>query len=201
MWNNRLVPLPVLNKARFGARVLQWGMFRTWYFWGSIFFTGLTAILLNQLLDALCPECGHFMARVLKPEKIFLELDAGLQIEYENACADFRVWRCQNCHKGKRVVQISRDFHFNDKCLKCADCGYHTVTLKSTIEKLPSKDEDGRKRQVYACQHCRVGRDIVLPLFRPLDSEPVGEWYDFLLKGAKDPGHSEALKPEFKVTL
>ena len=187
LWQGGLLPLPVRNKVRFSARVLVHGLTRTWSLYWAVVLTVLSAILWNQLLDGMCPRCGQWMHRVIKPEQIWQNLDSGQRIEYEDACTSFRVFRCPKCPEGKRVIVYARDFHFNDKCLKCQECNYNTVRLTTTVEKLPTKEEDGRKRQQYACQNCRVARDIVLPLFRPLESEPEGEWYDFLLNQAKEP--------------
>lgn len=188
LWQGGLMPMPVRNKVRFGMKTTVYGMRALpWYSFGSLMFMALAIFFYNQLLDAKCPCCGAWMARARSDEAMKAAMDPGEFIEYKNGCTQYRVWRCMSCKEGKNVQVVSRDLHQNDKCLKCVDCEFYTCKLSKTIEKLPSREEDGVKRLLYECENCRIGRDIALPLYRPLDKNPEVEWYDFLLDRAKQP--------------
>lgn len=195
LWSRGFLSLPVRNKVRWGTNIIRHGVFETWTFYWSLLLAGITAVLWNQLLDAKCPKCHRWMAKEARPEGIMQMLTKGQQIEYANGCIEFKVWRCQHCD-GSHVRVLARDYHHSSKCLKCDECTHYTVNLTSTVRKLPTKDEDGIKELLYACENCRVARQINLPLFRPLDMKPPEEWYNFLLQGAAKPSEHTTLIKE-----
>lgn len=202
LWKNQIIPLPVRNKIFFTAKVAGYGVFhQTPYVVGAIIFALLTAILWVQVSDMKCPECGTFMQKVKDPALMESIMPRGQWLEHKNGCAHYRVWKCGQCRVGERVVLMSRDLHQNNKCLKCVDCGCYTCSLTKSIERLPTKHEDGLKKLLYECEHCRVGREIMLPLYRPIDTKPENEWYGFLLEGSQDPkkGMNEKAKPLIKL--
>lgn len=183
LWKKGLLPVPVRNKVRFGVKTLNYGFTHVPYLiFGSIIFVFCTVVLVQQVLDTICPTCGAFMSRVEDLDLRKQIMKSGEFIEHQNECAYYRVWKCGHCHKGTNVVLVSRDLHQSSKCLKCMDCSYYTCDLTTSVERLPSKHEDGLKKLLYECHNCRIGREIMLPLYRPMDAKPDQEWYDFLLK-------------------
>lgn len=65
------------------------------------------------------------------------------------------------------------------------DCQYYTCALEKEVVKLPTKQEDGLKKLTYTCANCHVGREVLLPLYRPVDTNADKQWYDFLLQGSQ----------------
>ena len=98
------------------------------------------------------------------------------------------------------VVDVTlRDMYNDTRCLKCEDCEYHTVTKETQIIRLATKKSDGLKRETYKCAFCRVGREIDLPLYRPLDAKPSDADVpiaDKLISMASDP---KATRKESKL--
>ena len=190
-----LVPLPVRNKLIYGSKIVAYGATsQSEYFLGSILFACITAVLWVYLYDMKCPECGAFMCKVTNEENMQKIMTRGQWLEHKNQCAHYRVWKCGKCHKGEKVVVMSRDLHQSNKCLKCMDCDYYTCTLTKNIERLPTRHEDGLKKLTYACEHCRVGREIELPLYRPVDTKPEDQWYGFLLDRSQVPQDKMGVK-------
>eukprot|EP00744_Colponema_vietnamica_P013617 GILI01019089.1.p1 GENE.GILI01019089.1~~GILI01019089.1.p1 ORF type:complete len:380 (-),score=60.34 GILI01019089.1:201-1193(-) len=186
-WRNHIVPLNVRNKVFFAIKVAEYGAFhQTPYLVGTIIFAIATAILWVQVTDMKCPECNSFMHKVTDPALMESIMPKGQWLEHKNGCAHYRVWKCGACRKGERVVLMSRDLHQSNKCLKCVDCGCYTCSLTKSIERLPTKSEDGIKKLLYQCEHCRIGREIMLPLYRPIDTKSDTEWYGFLLDGSQN---------------
>lgn len=194
-WSKGLLSLPVRNKVRWGVNIVRHGVFETWSFYWSLILCVGTVVLWNQILDAKCPKCHRWMAKEGTDEGILHVLSHGQQLEYINGCTTFKVWRCQHCD-GNRVRVIAHDMHHANKCLRCTECSHYTMTLTTTVRKLPSKDEDGIKENLYCCENCRVARQINLPLFRPLDTKPPEEWYSFLLRGAAKPSETNQVVPQ-----
>ena len=173
------------NKFRLGVKTVAYGVkYYSHLMAGSVVFMILTGILINHILDGVCPKCSAYMCKVVNPEVLQEILTRGEYLEHKNECAYYRVWKCGKCHEGTNKRLLSRDLHQNSKCLKCMDCEYYTCTQTKTVEKLPSKNEDGIKKIVYECEHCLSGREILLPLFRPIDTKPEEQWYGFLLDRA-----------------
>jgi uncharacterized membrane protein YgcG len=176
------------NKVRLAAKTVVYGYkYYKHLVFGSLFFTFLTGVLINHILDGVCPKCGTYMDRVTNHDVLQTVLTKGEFIEHKNGCAYYRAWKCGKCHEGTNKRLLSRDLHQNSKCLKCMDCEYYTCTQTKTIEQLPSKTEDGVKKIVYECEHCLSGREILLPLFRPIDTKPEEQWYGFLVEQADAP--------------
>lgn len=186
-WQRGILTLPQRNKVRFFQQTVHYGI-KTWNVYAVVIITAMTVMLWQYILDMNCPECGTQLSRIVDEAAMIRELDAGQRIEREQGCTQFKVMKCQKCHR-PHITVIVRDVYHNSKCLPCESCHYHTVNLTTSIDKLPTKAEDGIKRHVYACQHCRLAREITLPLYRPLEKEEDKdkEWYDFLLKGATSP--------------
>lgn len=183
LWKKGFLPVPYRNKVRFGVKAVNYGFTHVPYLVvGSVFFVFLTVALVQQVLDTVCPKCHSLMHRVENKEMRKQLMSSGQYLEHENECAYYRVWKCGKCHEGSNVVLISRDLHQSSKCLKCMDCNFYTCDLTSSIEKLPTKHEDGLKKLLYECHNCRIGREIMLPLYRPMDAKPDQEWYSFLLQ-------------------
>eukprot|EP00758_Cryptobia_borreli_P002878 Tbor_TRINITY_DN3360_c0_g1::TRINITY_DN3360_c0_g1_i1::g.23488::m.23488 len=190
-FSNSLIPMPMRNKILRTKDITLYGMFHQFsYFGGSIICALITVIIWAQVMDMICPECGAFMCKVTDKERMSNMMSRGQSIEFKNECAHFRAWKCGKCHKGERVVVMSRDLHQSQKCLKCMDCNFYTASLEKSVEKLPTKYEDGIKRLVYTCEHCRIGREINLPLYRPIDTKPDEQWYGFLLERSQTPAAS-----------
>jgi uncharacterized membrane protein YgcG len=186
LWENSLLPLPVKNKVRFAQRVAMYGAINTWSFYVCLVLTLAMAALWNRILDLYCPDCGAMMHKVVDDETLEKNLTHGQWLEHKNECTQFRVHKCPDC-KATRVLVVARDLFQNNKCLKCEDCDYHTVSLDKTVERLPSRTEDGLKRLLYTCENCRVVKDVALPLFRPLDDKPQDQWYYTMLQRAGNP--------------
>jgi hypothetical protein len=182
LWKKGFLPVPYRNKVRFGVKAVNYGFTHVPYLVvGSLFMVFCTVALVQQVLDTMCPKCHSLMSRVEDPELRKKIMTSGQFLEHQNECAYYRVWKCGKCHEGTNVVLISRDLHQSSKCLQCMDCNYYTCNLTSSVEKLPTKHEDGLKKLLYECHNCRIGREIMLPLFRPMDAKPNDEWYTFLL--------------------
>ncbi|ESL11972.1 hypothetical protein TRSC58_00269 [Trypanosoma rangeli SC58] len=182
LWQRGLLSMPTRNKVRFAGKTLSYGLYIVPYLlWGSLFFLFCSVVLVNQLLDTLCPKCHGLMSRVRDDKTMQDVMEHGQYLEHVNGCAFYRVWKCPHCKDGSRVVLTSRDLHQSNRCLQCMDCHYYTCSLTKEVQKLPTKDEDGIKQLLYTCENCRVGREVLLPLFRPLDTKPEDNWYDFLI--------------------
>ncbi|CUG93575.1 membrane-associated protein, putative [Bodo saltans] len=182
MWKKGFLPVPYRNKVRFGVKAVNYGFTHVPYLVvGSLFMVFCTVALIQQVLDTMCPKCNSFMNRVEDLELRKKIMTSGQFLEHQNECAYYRVWKCAKCHEGTNVVLISRDLHQSSKCLQCMDCNYYTCNLTSSVEKLPTKHEDGLKKLLYECHNCRIGREIMLPLFRPMDAKPNEQWYSFLV--------------------
>ncbi|ORC89629.1 uncharacterized protein TM35_000111630 [Trypanosoma theileri] len=149
---------------------------------GVLFFAAATAVLVSQLLDTVCPKCHAGMHRVRDDATLRAVMPKGQYLELVNGCAHYRVWKCPHCEDSTRIVLTSRDLHQSTRCLQCMDCHYYTCSLSKEVLKLPTKDEDGLKQLTYTCENCRVGREVLLPLLRPIDLKPEEKWYDFLVE-------------------
>lgn len=186
-WQNALVPLPVKNKVRFAEKVAYYGAVETMNFWGAIFFIGLTVFLWKQIFKLMCPNCGEWFHSVRDEDAIREILDPGQRLEYDNGCTEYIVQKCPKCKYCSVEIKL-RDMYNDTRCLKCDDCNYYTVSKETEIIRLATRKEDGLKRETYKCQFCRVGREIDLPLYRPLDAKPPDEqWLDKLFARAADP--------------
>lgn len=186
LWQQSLVPLPVKNKLRFAERVVHYGVRDTYYFWGALFLVGGTIFIWQRIFDLMCPDCGTWMHRVTDEALIPLCLTEAQRMEWENGCTEFMIQKCPKC-KHSAVHVALRDMYNDTRCLKCEDCENFTVTKETDVIRLATKTADGLKRETFKCQFCRVGREVDLPLYRPLDSKPEPEvWYDFLLQRAAD---------------
>ncbi|RNF23303.1 uncharacterized protein Tco025E_02830 [Trypanosoma conorhini] len=182
LWQRGLLAMPTRNKVRFAGKTLSYGLYIVPYLlWGSLFFLFCGVALVNQLLDTLCPNCHGLMSRVRDDKTMQDVMTHGQYLEHVNGCAFYRVWKCPHCKDGCRVVLTSRDLHQSNRCLQCMDCHYYTCSLTKEVQKLPTKDEDGIKQLLYTCENCHVGREVLLPLLRPLDTKPEENWYDFLI--------------------
>jgi uncharacterized membrane protein YgcG len=184
LWKRSIIlSVPARNKVRQVGKVIHHGVIKVPYLlMGSILFICCTVVLITQVLDTICPDCGAMMHRVNDPLLMQSIMSKGQYLEHKNECAYYRVWKCPRCQKGTNVVLISRDLHQHDRCLKCTDCEYYTCNLRTSVEKLPSRHEDGVKKLLYQCENCRIGREIFLPLYRPIDTKPDGKWFEFLLE-------------------
>jgi uncharacterized membrane protein YgcG len=190
MWSKGGLILSVSqkNKTRLVAKTFAYGLKHYLHLMiGSFVFIVLTGILINHIIDGICPKCGTYMHRVTNPEVLQTILSKGEFLEQKNECAYYRVWKCGKCHEGTNKRLLSRDLHQNSKCLKCMDCEFYTCSKTTTIDSLPSKTEDGVKRLVYECEHCLSGREILLPLYRPVETKSEDQWYGFLLNQAEAP--------------
>ncbi|KAK7194537.1 TLP18.3, Psb32 and MOLO-1 founding proteins of phosphatase [Novymonas esmeraldas] len=185
-WEGGVLALPTRNKVRFAGKTVRYGVSQVPYLVaGVVFFTACTAWLVSQLLDTVCPKCHHLMNRVRDDATLQALMTRGQYLELMNGCAYYRVWKCPHCVDGHSVVLCSRDMHQNTKCLQCMDCEYYTCALEKEIVKLPSRSEDGLKRLTYSCANCHVGREVLLPLYRPVDTDGEKQWYDFLVDGSQ----------------
>lgn len=185
-WERGLLSLPTRNKVRFAGKTMRHGMKEVPYLVvGVLFFTACTAWLVSQLLDTICPDCHHLMYRVRDDATLQKLMTHGQYLELINGCAYYRVWKCPHCATGHSVVLCSRDMHQNTKCLQCMDCQYYTCALEKDVVKLPTKQEDGLKKLTYTCANCHVGREVMLPLYRPVDTDADKQWYDFLVQGSQ----------------
>ena len=184
-WQSSLVPLPAKNKIRFAQKVAYYGAVETLSFWGALFFACMSIFVWKKIFELMCPECGTWMHRVVDEDLIPKFLDDGQRMEWENGCTQFFIQKCPKC-KHSDVQVLLRDMYNDTRCLKCEDCDFHTVSKETEVIRLATKKEDGLKRETYKCQFCRVGREIDLPLYRPLDSKPEasGPWFTTLLEGA-----------------
>jgi uncharacterized membrane protein YgcG len=187
-WQGAMVPLPAKNVIRKSQKMVHYGAVETSYFWVALFFLGASIFTWKQIFRLLCPQCGTWFHRVVDEDLIRTMLDDGQRMEYDNGCTQFFVQKCPKCKFHKVEVQL-RDMYNDTRCLKCEDCNYHTMTKETEIVRLATKKEDGLKRETYKCHFCRVGREIDLPLYRPLDAKPEasGPWYNTLLDRAADP--------------
>ncbi|AIN99057.1 hypothetical protein LPMP_251940 [Leishmania panamensis] len=185
-WEKGLLALPTRNKVRFVGKTMRYGMRQVPYLVvGVLFFTACTVWLVSQLLDTVCPKCHHLMSRVRDDATLQRLMTRGQHLELINGCAYYRVWKCPYCAEGHSVVLCSRDMHQNSKCLQCMDCQYYTCGLEREIIKLPSKHEDGLKKLTYSCANCHIGREVLLPLYRPVEMDTEKPWYDFLVEGSQ----------------
>lgn len=185
-WEAGVLSLPVRNRVRFVGKTMQHGIYRVPYLVvGCVAFTAMAAWLVSQLLDTMCPLCQGLMHRVRDEATLQKIMAKGQYLEMTNGCAVYQVWKCPHCEDGARVVLVSRDLHQSTRCLQCVECQYYTCTLEKEVLKLPSKSEDGIKKLAYNCSNCHVHRDVLLPLFRPIDTKPDVQWYDFLLQGGQ----------------
>lgn len=181
-WQRGLLTLPTRNKVRFAEKTFAYGIHSRRLFI-ALALTAATVWMWSQILDMMCPDCGIGLHKVVDEELINRELDAGQRLERDNGCTQFKILKCPKCKKVK-VTVLLRDLYNNTKCLPCEGCKYNTVKLQTSVERLPSKTEDGIKKHLYTCEHCRLAREITLPLFRPIDTKPPQEWYNFLVQGA-----------------
>ncbi|PBJ73825.1 hypothetical protein BCY84_13554 [Trypanosoma cruzi cruzi] len=182
LWQRGLLAMSTRNKVRFAVKTISYGVFIVPYLvWGSLIFLLCSVVLVNQMLDTLCPKCNSLMSRVRDDKTMREVMTRGQYLEHVNGCAFYRVWKCPHCEDGNRVVLASRDLHQSNRCLQCMDCHYYTCSLTKEVQKLPTKEEDGIKQLLYTCENCRVGREVLLPLLRPLDMKPEEKWYDFLI--------------------
>lgn len=190
-WEKGVLALPTRNKVRKVEKTVRYGIFQVPYLVaGCLIFTALSAWMISQVLDTLCPKCHGAMHRVRDEEGLRAVMEPGQYLELANGCAHYRVWRCPRCSLedgGSRVVLVSRDMHQSSKCLQCMDCRYYTCSLEKEVMKLPSKKEDGLKKLTYKCENCRVGREILLPLYRPLETAEKADepWFNFLVEGSQ----------------
>lgn len=185
-WEGGLLPMPVRNKVRFVGKTVRFGLKEVPYLiFGVLFFTAATAWLVSQLIDTVCPNCHHLMNRVRDDATMQQLMTHGQYLEMIHGCAYYRVWKCPHCAEGHSVLLCSRDMHQNTQCLQCMDCQYYTCSLEKEIVKLPTKTEDGLKQLTYSCANCHIGREVLLPLYRPVDTEPEKQWYDFLVQGGQ----------------
>ncbi|KAG5477326.1 hypothetical protein LSCM4_04544 [Leishmania orientalis] len=196
-WESGLLTLPTRNKVRFVGKTVRYGVKQTPYLVaGILFFTACTAWLVSQLLDTVCPTCYHLMSRVRDDATLQKLMTRGQYLELINGCAYYRVWKCPHCADGQSVVLCSRDLHQSTKCLQCMDCQYYTCGLEREIVRLPSKNEDGLKKLTYSCANCHIGREVLLPLYRPVAMDNEKQWYDFLVEGGQTHKKTNAsLKP------
>ncbi|KAH9599628.1 TPM domain [Trypanosoma melophagium] len=171
------------HRVRRARRVVLYGFTAVPYLVaGVFFFAAATAVLVSQLMDTVCPDCHAGMHRVRDDATLQAVMPRGQYLEMVNGCAHYRVWKCPHCENSTRVVLTSRDLHQSTRCLQCMDCHYYTCSLEKEVLKLPTKDEDGLKQLLYKCENCRVGREVLLPLLRPIDLKPEEKWYDFLIE-------------------
>nr|CCC89679.1 conserved hypothetical protein [Trypanosoma congolense IL3000] len=184
-WSSGALSLPTRNKVRFAGKVVVYGVYDVPYLIvGIIFFAFCTTALVSQIIDTICPDCRGQMHRVKDDSTLQAVLTRGQYLEHSNGCANYRVWKCPHCPNSTRVTLTSRDLHQSTKCLQCMDCNYYTCTLTKSIQKLPTKEDDGLKQLLYTCENCRVGREIMVPLLRPIDAKPEEKWYNFLIDRA-----------------
>jgi uncharacterized membrane protein YgcG len=205
LWQSDVLSLPTRNRLLFGKKVLEYGVFRSWSLYWAIVGAGVTGMLWSWVVDLMCPECGALMCKVEDEETIAGMLNPGQRIEWRNGCTQFRVQKCGKAGcGGQDVTVLLRDMYNEAHCQKCDDCHFYTVSMTSEIKKLPTKTEDGYKEMLYTCEHCRVGREMHLPLFRPLDDKPDGPWFDFLLdraaKAKPDQNQLKTLSSKHKLS-
>ena len=152
----------------------------------------MTVFVWRRIFDLMCPECGTWMHRVVDEAMIPECLTEGQRLEWENGCTQFLVQKCPKC-KHNAVSVTLRDMYNDTRCLKCEDCTNYTVSKETEVIRLATKTQDGLKRETYKCQFCRVGREVDLPLYRPLDAKPEAEgpWYDFILDRAAKGGNTQ----------
>lgn len=185
-WSAGLLSLPTRNRVRTVGKTVRYGLFSVPYLVaGCAVFTALSVWLISQVMDSYCPACGHAMRRVRDAAGLQSLMTHGQYLEFVNGCAHYRVWQCPSCATGSRVVLCSRDLHQSTQCLKCVDCEYYTCKLNKEVVQLPTKQADGVKKITYECENCRVGRELLLPLYRPLDATPESHWFDFLVQGSQ----------------
>lgn len=182
-WQNALVPLPVKNKIRFAEKTVAYGMRKTWTMYWVIALAVWTGYLWHQIYELLCPKCGTYMHVVKDEDLIAKVLNDGQRMEWENGCTEFYITKCPSC-KHDEIKVLLHDLYNESRCQQCDDCGFHTVTMDSDIVMLATKKQDGLKRLTYKCHFCKVGREVDLPLYRPLDARPDAPWYDGLLDRA-----------------
>ncbi|CBH09847.1 hypothetical protein, conserved [Trypanosoma brucei gambiense DAL972] len=185
LWNRGFLALPTRNKVRFAAKTAAYGVTSVPYLLIGIIFFGLcSTVLVNQIIDTMCPTCYGSMHRVRDDATLQSIMTRGQYLEFSNGCAHYRVWKCPRCTDSSRVTLTSRDLHQSTRCLQCMDCNYYTCTLTKEVQKLPTKEEDGLKQLLYTCENCRIGREVLLPLLRPIDTTSETNWYDFLIDRA-----------------
>jgi len=185
MWDNpnALISFETRNTMRLAAHTVAFGIReQKLLVFGCVLLVALTLWLISRIMDVICPKCHRFMHRVLQPELLQTIMPRGQYLEMKNECAHYRVWKCPHCREGQNIRFVSRDLHYATKCQKCFDCGYYTATQTKTIEALPTKHVDGLKKVLIECENCRIGREIMLPLFHPVDTKPEEQWYGFLLE-------------------
>ncbi|EPY32806.1 hypothetical protein STCU_02633 [Strigomonas culicis] len=187
LWERGLIALPTRNKVRKVVKTVHYGLFQVPYLVaGVVIFTALSVWLVNQLLDTICPTCHRLMFRVRDDATLQQLMTPGQYLEHKNECAYYRVWKCGHAGcSGNSVELCSRDLHQSNKCLKCMECEYYTCSLDKEVLQLPTKKEDGLKKLTYKCENCRIGREVLLPLYRPVDTKPDAQWYDFLTEGGQ----------------
>ncbi|EPY37853.1 hypothetical protein AGDE_06080 [Angomonas deanei] len=170
-WEKGLLSLPTRNKLHRVVKTANYGIFQVPYLLaGVLFFTAVSVWLMSQLLDTVCPKCSRLMYRVRDDPTLQKLMTPGQYLEFKNGCAYYRVWKCKHC-EGKTVELCSRDLHQSNRCLQCMDCQYYTCSLGKEILKLPTKKEDGLKKLTYSCENCHIGREVLLPLYRPVDTK------------------------------
>jgi uncharacterized membrane protein YgcG len=186
-WQSSLVPLPVKNQLRTAQKVVYYGAVDTRNFWGALALVGLTVFIWRQIFKLMCPNCGDWLHKVTDEDMVRKCLTDAQRMEFDNGCTQFHVQKCPKC-RHETVEVVLRDMYNDTRCLKCEDCENYTVSKETEIIRLATKKNDGLKRETYKCQFCRVGREIDLPLYRPLDAKPDDEkWYNKLLDRAADP--------------
>ena len=118
-----------------------------------------------------CPTCGQSMSR-----HDGFHLPEAHECETKIKALKFTPYRCQNGHE----FVMKEKGSLYDKFQTCSKCGAYTLKLAKS-ETLDKADysHDGKKEEVYECQHCgnTLTKTVVIPKLVHYSSSSSGSSY------------------------
>ncbi len=118
-----------------------------------------------------CPTCGQSMSR-----HGGFHLPEAHECETKIKALKFTPYRCQNGHE----FVMKEKGSLYDKFQTCSKCGAYTLKLAKS-ETLVKADysHDGKKEEVYECQHCgnTLTKTVVIPKLVHYSSSSSGSSY------------------------